>query len=82
MPDGVHLSEAAHDKVMDSVVQGVEEFLVSKKKGPTVHSERDGKRSRFSSAGEGTSRGPQGGWRGGRGGWMGGSGRGRAHTYY
>ena len=82
MPDGVHLEEQALDKVTDNVVQRVEEFFVSKKRGPAVHQGADGKRARFASSGEGPFRGRYDGPRGGRGGGYGGYGRGMSHTFY
>ncbi len=35
MSDGVHLIKDALDKVVDHVIQGVEELFVKKKRGPT-----------------------------------------------
>jgi hypothetical protein len=35
MSDGVHLNKDALDKVVDHVIQGVEELFVKKKRGPT-----------------------------------------------
>jgi len=80
MPDGVHLDENSLDKVTDNVFQRVEEFLVSKKKGPAVHEMGNGKRMRYASMGEEVGQGHFKGRLSGRGG--GGYVRGRSHTYY
>jgi hypothetical protein len=70
MSDGVHLNKDALDKVVDHVIQGVEELFVKKKRGPM---ERAGtavdKKPRVSSSSsyDGGRGGGGGGGRGGRG---------------
>jgi hypothetical protein len=49
MADGVHLDEKALDVLVDYVLKKAEEHFVSKKRGPTERSGRDGKRPRIAS---------------------------------
>jgi hypothetical protein len=66
MSDGVHLNKDALDKVVDHVIQDVEELSVKKKRGPTERAGPADKKPRVASSfsfegGRGT------GGRGGRG---------------
>jgi len=76
MSDGVHLDGGPLDKVVDQVLQKVEEFFTAKKRGPSVRTGSEGKRLHYGSAGPSgdgcygggrSSRGGMGGGRGGRG---------------
>ena len=50
MSDGVHLNKDALDKVVDHVIQGVEELSVKKKRGPTERAGPADKKPRVSSS--------------------------------
>ena len=69
MSDGVHLNKDALDKVVDHVIQGVEELSVKKKRGPTERAGPADKKPRVASASsfEGGRGGRGAGGRGGRG---------------
>jgi hypothetical protein len=75
MSDGIHLNKDCLDKVVDHVIQSVEEHYVLKKRGPTERAGPAEKKPRFSSSSFEGGRGGRGGGRGGRGG------RGGARTY-
>jgi hypothetical protein len=69
MSDGLHLNKNTLDKVVDHVIQGVEELLVKKKRGPTERAGPVDKKPRVSSSSsyDGGRGGRGGGGRGGRG---------------
>jgi hypothetical protein len=73
MPDGIHMSEAAIGRVVENIVQKVEEFFTAKKRGPTENTGPPEKKARMASSGGRTGKG---GWMGGRGGGPGGRGGG------
>ncbi len=50
MSDGVHLNKDALDKVVDHVIQGVEELSVKKKRGPTERAGPADKKPRVASS--------------------------------
>jgi hypothetical protein len=73
MEDGVHLKEECQDKLAGHIIQKIEEFMVSRKRGPTERSGPADKRSRSSSnydgsGGSGASAGA-GAWRREAGSW-------------
>jgi hypothetical protein len=62
MSDGIHLNKECLDKVVDHVIQSVEEHYVLKKRGPTERAGPAEKKPRFSSSAfEGGRRGGGGG---------------------
>ena len=69
MSDGVHLNKDALDKVVDHVIQGVEELSVKKKRGPTERAGPADKKPRVASSSSfvGGRGGRGAGGRGGRG---------------
>jgi hypothetical protein len=75
MSDGIHQNKDCLDKVVDHVIQSVEEHYVLKKRGPTERAGPAEKKPRFSSSSFEGGRGGRGGGRGGKGG------RGGARTY-
>ena len=67
--DGVHLKDEHQDELARHVIKKVEEFLVTRKRGPTERAGPADKRSRNSLGGDGPGWGGRGrGGRGGRGG--------------
>ncbi len=75
MSDGIHLNKESLDKVVDHVIQSVEEHFVLKKRGPTEKAGLADKKPRFSSSSFESGRG------GARGGRVGRGGRGGARTF-
>ncbi len=50
MSDGIHLNKESLDKVVDHVIQSVEDHFVLKKRGPTEKAGPADKKPRFSSS--------------------------------